>query len=64
MVKQFHSQLPSHSPLLVSVQGFNVAPNDFVAAMTSAMNADIKGVSFYAYHTLSDEHWRKLEDIW
>ncbi|OGF34777.1 hypothetical protein A2303_01535 [Candidatus Falkowbacteria bacterium RIFOXYB2_FULL_47_14] len=64
MVKQFRAQLPYGPPLLVSVQGFGVAPDDFAAAISSAMKTDVKGVSFYAYHTLSEAHWMALGSIW
>ncbi|MFH0891948.1 MAG: hypothetical protein V1867_04165 [Candidatus Falkowbacteria bacterium] len=64
MVKQFRAQVPSGPPLLVSVQGFGVLPDDFAAAISSAMKTEVKGISFYAYHTLSEDHWRVLGDIW
>jgi hypothetical protein len=65
MITQFRAQLPSSFPLLVSVQGYGQIPaHDFAAAIKTAMAANIAGVSFYAFHTLTPTHWQALANLW
>lgn len=64
MIKQFRAALPAGPSLLVSVQGFSVTPDNFANAIRSAIKENASGVSFYAYHTLSDKHWEALKNAW
>jgi hypothetical protein len=68
MVRQFKQQLKSDIPVAVSVQGFAseqpLLPSQFATALSSAMHESVAGTSFYAYHTLTPEHWRQLTLLW
>lgn len=68
MIQQFRQQLPSPLPIAVSVQGFDsaqpLAPDQFAAALSAALQQSVAGTSFYAYHTLRPEHWQQLATIW
>ncbi|OGY35780.1 MAG: hypothetical protein A3E37_05615 [Candidatus Andersenbacteria bacterium RIFCSPHIGHO2_12_FULL_46_9] len=68
MVRQFKQQLKSDIPVAVSVQGFAsedpLPPAQFAAAITAATQEFPAGVSFYAYHTLTPQHWQRLSSLW
>lgn len=68
MIHQFRQQLPIPLPIAVSVQGFDsatpLAPDQFAAALSAALQQSVTGTSFYAYHTLRPEHWQQLTTLW
>lgn len=64
MYQQFKEQLNSTIPILFSVQGFGVSPDDFQKAVRAARDTETQGISFYAYHTLTPTHWQTLPAAW
>lgn len=64
MINEFNKQINFSVPLLLSVQGWDVSANEFYTAIQTAQNKNIHGISTYAYHTLSENNWKKLRELW